>query len=202
MLAGISMSLEKGEMVALMGPSGSGKSTLLNIIGCLDRASGGSYVLEEREVTKEGNGGLEEIRRTKVGFVFQDFNLLPRLSALSNVELPLIYQGVGAHERSRRAGKLLRELGLGERLSHRPYELSGGEKQRVAIARALITNPVLVLADEPTGNLDTKKGTEVMELIKSEHKKRNVSVLLVTHDMNIAGFADRIIRLQDGQIVA
>jgi putative ABC transport system ATP-binding protein len=186
-------------MVAVMGPSGSGKSTLLNIIGCLDRPTSGSYLLDGREVSKLNSSELAKVRGQKIGFVFQSYNLLPRISAVANVQLGLTYAGVSD-------GKLAREalamVGLGERASHKPTELSGGEQQRVAIARALAKNPSIVLADEPTGNLDSKSGSEIMSILTDMHKQQNVTMVIITHDINVASKCQRIIRIRDGELVA
>jgi putative ABC transport system ATP-binding protein len=198
-LKGINLNIETGEMVAVMGPSGSGKSTLLNIIGCLDRPTSGSYLLDGREVSKLNSSELAKVRGQKIGFVFQSYNLLPRISAVANVQLGLTYAGVSD-------GKLAREalamVGLGERASHKPTELSGGEQQRVAIARALAKNPSIVLADEPTGNLDSKSGSEIMSILTDMHKQQNVTMVIITHDINVASKCQRIIRIRDGELVA
>ncbi len=197
-LRGISLEISTGEMLAIMGPSGSGKSTLMNIMGCLDQPTSGIYELEGVQVSQLNDNQLAEIRSKKIGFVFQTFNLLPRTSALANVELPLIYSG-GANRRQR-ALEALRKVGIAERAGHRPNELSGGEQQRVALARALVSNPSLILADEPTGNLDSKTSREIMELFTQLNQSEGITVVLVTHDQEMAHYARRIIHLRDGQI--
>ena len=196
-LRGISCCIKEGEMVSIMGPSGSGKSTLMNIIGCLDKPSSGQYRLEGIEVNKLGDDRLAEIRNKKIGFVFQSFNLLPRTTALANVELPLIYSG--SHNRRQRALQVLESVGLAHRAKHRPSELAGGEQQRVAIARALINNPSLILADEPTGNLDTQTSKEIM-LLFNQLNQQGITIVLVTHEADIAAYTQRTIRLRDGRI--
>jgi putative ABC transport system ATP-binding protein len=198
-LRGINLNIEKGEMVAIMGPSGSGKTTMLNLIGCLDIPTAGSYYLEDREVSRLSSGELAGVRGRKIGFVFQTFNLLPRLSALANVELGLRYSG-GSDRR--RAMEALARVGLSDRANHRPTELSGGEQQRVAIARALVKNPPLILADEPTGNLDSHSGEEIIAILTSLHAEQDITLLMITHDANIAHHCQRIIHLKDGQVVA
>ena len=196
-LSGISCCIQDGEMVAIMGPSGSGKSTLMNIIGCLDKPSSGQYLLDGIEVSKLSDNKLAEIRNKKIGFVFQSFNLLPRTSALANVEMPLIYGGVGS--RRQRALKALESVGLSHRAKHKPSELAGGEQQRVAIARALVNNPSLILADEPTGNLDTQTSRGIM-LLFQELNRNGITIALVTHEADIAAYTQRTIRIRDGQI--
>jgi len=198
-LKGINLHIEQGELVAIMGPSGSGKSTMLNLLGCLDKPTSGSYYLEGREVSRLSSGELAHIRGQKIGFIFQTFNLLSRLTALANVELAMTYAG-GVDRK--RAIEALAKVGLSERVKHRPVELSGGEQQRVAIARAIVKNPTLFLADEPTGQLDSRSGEEVISILTSLHAEQGITVLLVTHDTNIAHHCQRIIHLKDGQIVA
>jgi len=198
-LYGISLRVEPGESVAIMGSSGSGKSTLMNILGCLDRPTSGSYLLDGRDVSRLSRGDLAEVRNRTIGFVFQNFNLLSRTSAVENVELPLIYAGVGTRERSKRATAALERVGLGNRLDHHPSQLSGGQQQRVAIARALVTNPKLILADEPTGNLDSRTSVEIMALFQ-ELGESGITVVLVTHENDIAGYARRMIVLKDGLV--
>lgn len=200
-LRGVSFVIHKGSYVAIMGPSGSGKSTMMNLIGCLDTPSKGKYLLNTRLVSDMDDDELAHIRNKEIGFVFQTFNLLPRASALHNVELPLIYNGTPAHERKERAIKALQAVDLGERIYHRPNELSGGQRQRVAIARALVNNPSIILADEPTGNLDSATSSEIMALLDTLHKNGN-TVILVTHESDIAAHAHRVIRLFDGKIAS
>jgi len=197
-LKGITLNIEKGELVAVMGASGSGKTTLLNLIGCLDKPTSGSYYLEGREVSRLHSGELARIRGQKVGFIFQTFNLLSRLTALANVELGMTYAG-GVDRR--RAMEALAKVGLSERVKHRPVELSGGEQQRVAIARALVKNPSLFLADEPTGQLDSRSGEEIISILTSLHAEQGITVLIVTHDTDIAHKCQRIIHLKDGEVV-
>lgn len=198
-LKSVSLTINKGEFVALMGPSGSGKSTLMNILGCLDTPSKGTYVLNNIDVSHMTDNELAEVRNKEIGFVFQTFNLLPRNSALDNVALPLVYSGVNKANREERATQALKNVGLGNRIDHRPNELSGGQRQRVAVARALINNPSIILADEPTGNLDTKTSIEIMGLIEDIHAKGN-TIILVTHEEDIALHAHRIVRMRDGLI--
>ena len=198
-LDGVSISICKNEYVAIMGPSGSGESTLMNILGCLDTPTGGSYVLNGTDVSKMNDNSLAQVRNREIGFVFQSFNLLPRYSSLENVALPMIYAGVTASQREKRAREALVNVGLADRMEHKPTELSGGQRQRVAIARALINNPSIILADEPTGNLDTKTSIDIMNLFDKIHKDGN-TVILVTHEEDIARYAHRIIRLRDGKV--
>ncbi len=198
-LDGISLSVHRNEYVAVMGPSGSGKSTLMNILGCLDTLYGGHYVLNGVDVSEMEDGELADVRNREIGFVFQSFNLLPRYDALENVALPMVYAGVPAKERRKRAAVALESVALGSRMGHRPNELSGGQKQRVALARALINNPSIILADEPTGNLDTHTSIEIMRLFDEIHRKGN-TVIVVTHEEDIAAYAHRIIRLRDGKV--
>lgn len=198
-LDGVSVSIYRNEYVAIMGPSGSGKSTLMNILGCLDTPTSGEYVLNGTDVSKMDDGSLAEVRNKEIGFVFQSFNLLPKYSSLENVALPMIYAGVPSSKREARAKEALMNVGLGDRMDHKPNELSGGQRQRVAIARALINNPSIILADEPTGNLDTKTSVDIMNLFGQIHKNGN-TVILVTHEEDIARYAHRVIRLRDGKI--
>ena len=200
-LAGMSMNVEPGEWIAIVGPSGSGKSTLMNLIGLLDRPTSGAYTLDGRDVSRLRGGELARARRDLIGFVFQSYNLLSRQSALANVELPMVYAGISRKERRERAHGVLERVGLADRVQHRPTELSGGQNQRVAIARALVNNPALLLADEPTGNLDTASGTEILDLF-AELNASGVTVVVVTHDADVAARAERIVELRDGRIVA
>jgi putative ABC transport system ATP-binding protein len=201
-LNGVSFQIDKGEMVAIMGPSGSGKSTLMSIIGCLDVPSGGSYSLDGVSVEHMQDSQLAEIRGRKIGFVFQQFNLLARTSALENVMLPLYYAGISGKERHELAMKALERVGLGDRIHHAPNELSGGQQQRVAIARALVNEPAILLADEPTGALDSKTGVEILDLFQNLHRDQGQTVIIVTHDSYIARHTNRIIKLSDGQITS
>lgn len=198
-LDGVSFDVQENEYIAIMGPSGSGKSTLMNLIGCLDTPTSGTYILNKQDVSELEDAELAEVRNREIGFVFQTFNLLPRTDCLSNVELPLIYSGVKTAERHRRAAETLKRVGLGDRIDHKPNELSGGQRQRVAIARALVNNPSILLADEPTGNLDTKTGEEIMMLFEELYRMGN-TILLVTHEQEIADHARRVIWLRDGKI--
>ena len=198
-LRGVSIQIERGEYVAIMGPSGSGKSTLMNLIGCLDTPSKGSYLLNEKQVSEMNDNELARIRNEEIGFVFQTFNLLPRATALHNVELPLVYAGIDSKTRLQRAKEALMKVELGERMQHKPNELSGGQRQRVAIARALVNNPSILLADEPTGNLDSKTGVEIMGVFERLHKAGN-TIVLVTHEPDVAAYAYRSIHIRDGQV--
>ena len=199
-LSGITLKVKSGELIAIMGPSGSGKSTLMNIIGCLDRPTSGAYHFENREISTLSDDELAAVRNGKIGFVFQTFNLLPRFSALKNVEVPLIYSGVPARLRIERAMPMLQKVGLADRMNHKPTELSGGQQQRVAIARALVNNPPLLLADEPTGNLDSRSGTEILDILTGLNRQ-GVTIMIVTHDRDVAARCKRIINLKDGQII-
>ncbi|MGR7812022.1 ABC transporter ATP-binding protein [Lacinutrix undariae] len=198
-LKGIDLDIERGEYVAIMGPSGSGKSTLMNLLGCLDTPTGGSYILNGKDVSKMSDDDLAEIRNKEIGFVFQTFNLLPRTTALDNVALPMIYAGATKKDRTARAEEVLNDVGLADRMDHRPNQLSGGQRQRVAVGRALVNKPSIILADEPTGNLDSKTGEEIMSLFDEIHNAGN-TVIMVTHEEEIAAHAQRIIRLRDGVI--
>jgi putative ABC transport system ATP-binding protein len=198
-LRGVSVNVDRGEYVAIMGPSGSGKSTLMNLIGCLDTPTRGTYELNGRQVASMNDDELAYVRNKEIGFVFQTFNLLPRATALHNVELPLIYNGTSAEQRVDMAKRSLEMVDLGDRMTHRPNQLSGGQRQRVAIARALVNNPSLILADEPTGNLDTKTGLEIMQLFDRLHQAGN-TIILVTHEHDVAAYANRIIHIRDGKV--
>ncbi len=199
-LKGISLTIHKGEFISIMGPSGSGKSTLMNILGCLDRPTSGAYLLDNVDVSQMSESDLAQVRNKKIGFVFQNFNLLKRTSALRQVELPLIY--AGAANRTKRAKSALESVGLEQRMDHLPSELSGGQQQRVAIARALVTEPAMILADEPTGNLDSKSGTEVMQIFQGMNRERGITTIFVTHDPWIARHTQRVIMIRDGKVVA
>lgn len=199
-LDGVSFTVENAEFIAIMGSSGSGKSTLMNVLGCLDRPTSGEYLLNGRGVARLGRGELAEVRNQTLGFVFQSFNLLSRTSAIENVELPLVYAGIPSKERHRRAREALERVGLGDRLDHRPAQLSGGQQQRVAIARSIVNSPKLVLADEPTGSLNSQRGREVLELLSEICRERDAAVLLVTHDPQAMVFADRVHALRDGRL--
>jgi putative ABC transport system ATP-binding protein len=198
-LKGIDLDIKRGEYVAIMGPSGSGKSTLMNLLGCLDTPTAGSYKLNGKDVSQMTDDELAEIRNTEIGFVFQTFNLLPRTTALENVALPMIYAGASKKERHDRASQVLTDVGLADRMDHKPNQLSGGQRQRVAVGRALVNKPSIILADEPTGNLDSKTGTEIMGLFDDIHKAGN-TVIMVTHEEEVAAHAKRVIRLRDGMI--
>jgi len=201
-LNNVSLNIEKGEFIAIMGPSGSGKSTFMNILGCLDKPTGGRYLLEGVDVAHMDRDELASIRNKKLGFVFQGFNLLPRTSALENVELPLLYDGLPADERRGRSAAALAKVGLAGRENHHPNQLSGGQQQRVAIARALVNNSPIILADEPTGNLDTKTSTEIMELFVRLNKESNITIIVVTHEKDIADFSRRLIFFRDGVVLS
>jgi len=198
-LRDVNLEIEKGELLAIMGPSGSGKSTMLNLMGCLDKPTSGTYILDGKEVSRLSGGELAQIRGKKIGFIFQTFNLLPRLSALANVELGMRY--VGGSDR-KKAVEALEKVGLGERITHRPTELSGGEQQRVAIARALVKSPPLLLADEPTGNLDSKSGGEIISILTALHAEQGITLVMITHDAGIARHCQRIVHFMDGQIIS
>lgn len=198
-LSGVTLNIFKNEYVALMGPSGSGKSTLMNMLGCLDSPTSGEYILNKLAVAQMSDNELAEVRNKQIGFVFQTFNLLPRSTTLENVMLPLVYAGIEKSKREEMATKVLEQVGLGNRMTHRPNELSGGQRQRVAIARALVNNPAIILADEPTGNLDSKTSIEIMGLLEDIHKNGN-TIILVTHEEDIASHAHRIVRLKDGKV--
>jgi putative ABC transport system ATP-binding protein len=199
-LRGIDVTIWPGEMVAIMGPSGSGKSTLMNVLGCLDVPTEGTYKLDGVNVSELSDSQLAEIRCRKIGFVFQSFNLLPRTSARANVELPLIYAGIGSRQRRKRAEEMLNLVGLGERLDHKPSELSGGQQQRVAIARALTNQPAMILADEPTGNLDTKTSIEILQLFQQLNREQGITIIFVTHEPDIAAYCKRVIYVRDGVV--
>lgn len=201
-LRGVSFEIMRGEFVAIMGPSGSGKSTLMNVLGCLDTPTSGSYVLDGSEIAHLEGDELSIVRAQKLGFVFQQYNLLPRQSALRNVEMPLLYRGVHPNERHRRAGTALRIVGMGDRLYHRPNELSGGQQQRVAIARALVGSPAVVLADEPTGALDTRTTREIMGIFQRLNQQQGLTVILVTHEPEVAAFSERILMVRDGELIS
>ena len=198
-LKGIDLDIKRGEYLAIMGPSGSGKSTLMNLLGCLDTPTAGTYVLNGKDVSKMSDDDLAEIRNTEIGFVFQTFNLLPRTTALENVALPMIYAGASKKDRTERAIKVLEDVGLADRMDHKPNQLSGGQRQRVAVGRALVNHPSIILADEPTGNLDSKTSLEIMQLFDEIHAKGN-TVILVTHEEEVAQHAHRVIRLRDGMV--
>jgi len=200
-LRGINLDIEPGEFMAIMGPSGSGKSTLMNILGCLDQPSGGRYLLDGISVAEMNDDQLAEIRNRKIGFVFQNYNLLARTSAVDNVEIPMVYAGVSMSARHSKATDALRSVGLADRVHHKPNELSGGEQQRVAIARSLVNDPAIILADEPTGNLDSKTGKEIISIFQHLNRDRGMTIIFVTHDPDVAACTKRIVRLRDGQVV-
>jgi putative ABC transport system ATP-binding protein len=199
-LSGVSLTVHAGELIAIMGPSGSGKSTLMNLLGCLDRPTSGTYTFEDREISAMNDDELAHVRNAKIGFVFQSFNLLPRFSALKNVEMPLVYSGIPSKGRTERAIPVLEKVGLRDRMEHKPTELSGGQQQRVAIARALVNNPPLLLADEPTGNLDSHSGEEILNILVALNNQ-GVTIMIVTHDNDVAARCKRIINLKDGQVI-
>jgi putative ABC transport system ATP-binding protein len=199
-LSGVSLTVNAGELIAIMGPSGSGKSTLMNLLGCLDRPTSGTYTFEDREISAMNDDDLAHVRNAKIGFVFQSFNLLPRFSALKNVEMPLVYSGIPSKGRTERAIPVLEKVGLRDRMEHKPTELSGGQQQRVAIARALVNNPPLLLADEPTGNLDSHSGEEILNILVALNNQ-GVTIMIVTHDNDVAARCKRIINLKDGQVI-
>lgn len=201
-LQGISLTVEEGSFVSIVGPSGSGKSTLMNMIGVLDRPTGGKYFLDGISVARMSDNEMSDVRNRKIGFVFQTFNLIPRNDALKNVELPMLYAGMNAHERAERAGELLTLVGMGDRMHHQPNELSGGQKQRVAIARALANDPAILLADEPTGALDSATGRMVMDLFHNIHRENGKTIVLITHNQELAEETDRVVTLRDGRIVS
>ncbi|MCX7045353.1 MAG: ABC transporter ATP-binding protein [Candidatus Sumerlaeota bacterium] len=200
-LRGVSVAFKQGEYAAIMGPSGSGKSTFLNILGCLDVPSGGQYILDGHDISTLSDDALSDIRKAMIGYIFQSFNLIPQLSVLENIEVPLFYQGVHEKECRRRAAELAESVGLGDRLRHNPFELSGGEQQRVAIARAMANDPVIILADEPTGNLDSKRGAEILDILDGLHA-RGKTIIMVTHDDTVARRTQRVVRFMDGVIIA
>ncbi len=200
-LSGVSLEIQRGEAVAIMGPSGSGKSTLMNILGCLDHPSDGEYILDGEPVSRLRDDQLAAVRNRKVGFIFQSFNLLPRATALANVELPLRYAGLTSG-RKEQARRVLETVGLADRIHHKPTELSGGQQQRVAIARALVNNPAIIMADEPTGNLDSRVGQEIMDLLLTLNRERGTTLIIVTHDPNVGAQCERVIRIRDGQVEA